>query len=122
MIARMPAGAIEDNAEGTSRVGAEIRSVTPGTIGRGRTHTIRIVLDPQTARGGVPPGQPSWVQFGPFEAMKIDRQGDTILAEIAVPKDASLGVLLDGHVEFGASGGRGRVVVLKKNDVLRVVD
>jgi hypothetical protein len=79
MIARMPAGAIEDNAEGTSRVGAEIRSVTPGTIGRGRTHTIRIVLDPQTARGGVPPGQPSWDQFGPFEAVKVDRQGDTIL-------------------------------------------
>jgi hypothetical protein len=52
--------------------------------------------------------------------VKIDRDGDTILAEIAVPGDASLGVLLDGHIEFGA--GDGRVAVFKKNDVLRVVD
>jgi hypothetical protein len=122
MIARMSAGAIEDNAEGTSRVGAEIRSITPGTIARGRTHTIRIALNAGAVRGGIPPGKPIWVQFGPLEAAKIDRRGDTILAEVAVPKDASLGVLLDGHVEFAADGARGRVVVFKKNDVLRVAD
>lgn len=122
MIARMPAGAIEDNAEGTSRVGSEIRSVTPGTIHRGRTTTIRIVLDPDAPRGAIPRGQPSWVQFGPFEAAKVTRKGDEILAEIAVPKDAPIGVLLDGHVEFAPAGGRGRAAVLKKNDVVRVVD
>ncbi|WP_206107899.1 YHYH protein [Paludisphaera rhizosphaerae] len=121
-LARMPSGAIEDNAEGVSRVDAGVRSVTPGTVKRGESHTIRIMMDPQTARGGLPPGKPSWVQFGPYEASKIERQGDVILAEVAVPKDASLGVTVDLHVEFGAAGGRGRVMVFKKNDVLRVVD
>ena len=118
MIARMPAGAIVDNAEGTGRLGAAIRSVTPGTVERGRTHVIRIV----DARAGTPDGKPTWVQFGPFEALKIDRKGDTVLAEIAIPKDASLGALLDGHIEFAAVAGGGRVTVFKKNDVLRVVD
>src|SRR5262249_34878896 len=107
--------------EGTSRMGAEIHSVIPGTVVRGRTHTIRIVLNSQAARGQIPSGKPSWVQFGPFEAAKIDRQGDAILAEIAIPKDASLGVLLDGHIEFGAAGGS-RVAVLKKNEALRIVE
>lgn len=120
LIAWMPAGAIADNAEGTSRLGAEIRSVTPGTVNRGRTHTIRIAMNPGAIRGGIPPGKPSWVQFGPFEATTIEREGDILRAEIAIPKDASIGVLLDGHVEFGTAGGR--VVVLKKNDVIRVVD
>jgi hypothetical protein len=118
MIARMPAGAIVDNAEGTGRLGAAIRSVTPGTVERGRTHVIRIALD---ARAGIPDGKPTWVQLGPFEASKIDRQGDTVLAEIPIPKDASLGALLDGHIEFAAAPGGGRVTVFKKNEVLRVV-
>jgi YHYH protein len=122
MIARMPDGAIVDNAQGTSRLGSAIRSVAPGTIERGRTHVIRIELDARAIHGGVPAGKPSWVQFGPFEAKKIDRQGNTIVAEIAVPNDASLGVLLDSHVEFASGVGSGPVTVFKKNDVLRVVD
>ena len=122
MLARMPAGAIVDNAEGSSRLGDAIRMVTPGTIARGKTHTIRIALDRSAARGGLPAGKPSWVQFGPFEASKIERDGDTILAEVAVPEDASLGVLLDGHIEFTPPGGQGRITVFKKNDVLRIVD
>ncbi len=123
MIARMPEGAIVDNAEGASRLGAPIRSVTPGTVARGRSHTIRIELDNQADRDRIPEGKPTWVQFGPFEATKIDRQGNAILAEIVVPKDASLGVLLDLHVEFGPKEGGGRrVAVLKRNEVLRVVE
>lgn len=122
MIARMPSGAIVDNAEGASRLGALIRSVAPGAVARGRSHTIRVVFATSAARGGIPVGKPSWVQFGPFEATKIDRQGDAILAEIAVPKDASLGVLVDVHIEFAPPGGRGRVTVFERNDVLRVVD
>ena len=107
MLARMPAGAIVDNAEGTSRMGAEIGLVTPGTVSRGRTHTIRIAIDPALARPSLPAGKPSWVQFGPYEATKTERDGDTIVAEVAIPKDASLGVLLDGHIEFAAAGAAG---------------
>jgi hypothetical protein len=59
MLARMPVGAIVDNADGTSRLDAAIRSVTPGTVGRGRNHTIRIALDASAARGGIPSGKPS---------------------------------------------------------------
>ena len=59
------------------------------------------------------------MQFGPFEAVSIARVGNVITATIDVPEDASLGVLLDCHVEF-ETGGRTRV--LKKNDVLRIVE
>ena len=66
---------------------------------------------------------PSWVQVGPFEASKVTRQGDTVLAEIAIPADAPLGVLLDAHIEFGTpAAARSRAVrVLKKDDAFRVV-
>lgn len=121
LIARMPAGAIVDNAEGTARLGDAIRSVTPGTVERGRTHTIRITFDPRYVRG-LPSGKPSWVQFGPFEASKLSRNGDTIIAEVPIPRDASLGVLLDLHIEFAPPGGNGsRPTVFKKNESLRVV-
>jgi hypothetical protein len=59
------------------------------------------------------------VQFGPYEAGAITREGDTVTAVIDVPADAALGVLLDCHLEFEA-GRRTRAV--KKNDVLRIVE
>ena len=66
---------------------------------------------------GIPSGKPSWVQCGPYEAVAIDRTGDSVRATLDVPADASVGMLLDCHVEFDA-GGRTRV--FKKNDVLRI--
>jgi hypothetical protein len=62
---------------------------------------------------------PSWVQIGPYEALEVEREGDTIVAKIDVPKDASLGVLLDCHLEFGATDGR-RPLVIKRNNAARV--
>jgi hypothetical protein len=120
-IARTGSGAIKDNASGTSREGAGIRSVTPGSAGRGKTHTLRIELDPEGARG-LPDGKPSWVQVGPYEAKKIHRDGNVVLAEIAIPADAGLGVLLDCHLEWETPQGRSRATVLKKNDVFRVIE
>ncbi len=119
-LARAGKGAIENNAKGESREGKAIKSVTPGNAERGKTHTLRIELVPDGGR--IPDGKPSWVQVGPFEATKVGRDGDTVTAEITIPKDASLGVLLDLHVEFEAAGGRGGPTVLKKNDVFRVVE
>ncbi len=117
MITRMPAGAITNNAEGESRMGQAIRAVTPGSVERGRTHAIRITLDPRSA----PRGTPAWVQIGPFEARKIERKGDVVLAEIAVSRDAALGVMLDAHLEFDGAQPN-RAAVIKRNGVLRVVD
>jgi hypothetical protein len=51
--------------------------------------------------------------------LAIARDGNTITATIDVPADASLGMMLDCHVEFEA-GRRTRAV--KKNDVLRIVE
>jgi hypothetical protein len=119
-IARAGTGAIEDNTAGTSREGAGISSVTPGTAGRGKTHLVRIELSPTGARR-VPEGKPSWVQIGPFEARSITRDGNVITAEIVVPADASRGALLDCHIEFELAGGRNRVAVLKRNEVLRII-
>ena len=74
---------------------------------------------PQTARGPVPDEAPSWVQFGPYEAVAISREGNTVTATIDIPEDASLGTLLDCHVEF-ETGRRTRAI--KKNDVLRILE
>ena len=100
---RLGMGAIENNAEGESRMEAVIAEVRPGSV----------------ARGPIPDGKPSWVQFGPYEAVEITRAGDEITAAIDVPADASLGMLLDCHLEF-ETGPRVRAV--KKNDVLRIVE
>jgi hypothetical protein len=123
-IRRAGSGAIADNASGTSREGRPIRSVTPGTVTRGKTHTLRLELDPSSVRGSLPAGPPSWVQFGPFEASKIAREGDVVTVELAIGADAQPGVLLDVHAEFERSvgSGQGRVVVVKKNNALRIVD
>ena len=116
----MGTGAIEDNAEGESRMEAVIAEVRPGTLPRGGRREVTLVLDPARAtRGPIPNEKPSWVQFGPYEALAIARDGNTITATIDVPADASLGMMLDCHVEFD-SGRRTRVT--KKNDVLRIVE
>jgi hypothetical protein len=116
----MGTGAIEDNAEGESRMEAVIAEVRPGMLPRGGRREVTLVLDPARAtRGPIPNEKPSWVQFGPYEALAIARDGNTITATIDVPADASLGMMLDCHVEFD-SGRRTRVT--KKNDVLRIVE
>ncbi len=117
-LRRTASGPIEDNAQGESRLEQVIVEVRPGTIQRNGRREVTLVLDPAAAnRGPIPPGKPSWVQFGPYEAVTISRQGNTVTATLDVPADASVGMLLDCHLEF-ASGSRPRV--LKKNDVLRV--
>ena len=60
------------------------------------------------------------MQIGPYEAVSIRRDKDVILAKFEIPEDASLGVLLDVHVEFRRSSDR-RPLVFKKNNVLRVL-
>ncbi len=112
-------GAIVDNADRSGTRSFGIRSVTPGNAPRGRAHTVTLTLDPET-RGGIPPGVPSWVQIGPFEATKIARDGHQISAEVNIPADAPVGVLLDAHVEFGTAKS-GLVRVLKKDNAFRVV-
>jgi YHYH protein len=120
MLRRGATGAIVDNADRSGVRDFGIRSVMPGNASRGKTHTLRFQLD-SAAHGGAPAGVlPTWVQVGPFEASKIERKGDTVLAEIAIPPDAPVGVLLDAHIEFGKPGS-GLVRVLKKNDAFRVI-
>jgi len=117
---RMGTGPIVDNAEGESRMEAVIADVRPGSVSRGGRRVVTLVLDPRAAnRGVIPPTTPAWVQFGPYEAVAIAREGDTVTATIDVPSDASLGMLLDCHLEF-ETGRRTRAV--KKNDVLRIVE
>lgn len=83
---------------------------------------IRITLAPANAtRAPLPPGKPSWVQFGPYGATMIERHGNTVNAEINLPADAAVGVLLDCHLEFDPPNGRGPVV-FKQNDAFRVVE
>ena len=97
-----------------------IAEVRPGSVARGGRREITLVLDPRHAtRGPIPVDPPSWVQIGPYEAVAIAREGNAIRAEIDVPADASLGLLLDCHVEF-ETGRRTRAV--KKNDVVRIVE
>lgn len=119
-IHRMGSGAIENNAEGESRMESVVVEVRPGSVPRGGRREVTLVLDPTRAtRGAVPEEKPSWVQVGPYEAVAIERDGNTVTAVIDVPADASLGLLLDCHVEFD-TGRRTRAI--KKNDVLRIVE
>ena len=73
-------------------------------------------------RRPVPAGKPIWAQIGPFEATSIERKEDRVTFEIQVPNDAPVGILMDCHIEFAGSGGRGGPIVFKKNDVFRVVE
>lgn len=124
MLRSMRTGAIQDNAEGKSeRIGQVIMSVKPGSIERGKTHTIRFSLNPTAStRDRIPESNPDWIQIGPFEAKNIERSEDIVTAEFQIPEDASLNILLDCHLEFGRSGSRGRTLVFKKNNVLRVIE
>lgn len=117
-LRRAGTGAIEDNTEPGSRMDAVIVSIRPGTLARGKTHTVQIELDAsRTRRRPVPPGEPSWVQIGPFEAQSIRREGHIVTAQINIPADANVGVMLDAHIEFG---GDRNPAVYKRNDAARV--
>jgi hypothetical protein len=115
-------GPIVDNAAGESGLERVIADVRPGTVSRGGRREVALVLDPRAVRRGrLPDAAPSWLQVGPYEAVSIARTGDTVTAVLDIPADASLGVLLDCHVEFTPDGAGGRVQAYKSNDVLRVV-
>jgi hypothetical protein len=62
------------------------------------------------------------VQIGPYEATAISRTGNVVTISLDIPEDATLGVLLDCHLEFEGAGRGGRNRVYKRNDVLRVVE
>lgn len=120
---RGQAGAIENNAQGESRLDRVITAVRPGTASRGKTHMIQFELTPDSARRiAVPNGKPTWVQIGPFDAANITRQGNIVTAEFTIPEDAAVGVLLDCHLEFEDPRGRIGSIVFKKNDAFRVVE
>ena len=118
---RAGVGAIEDNSSGDSRLEQVIVALRPGTASRGKSHSIQIELQPENARRRLPPDKPNWVQIGPYEAQKITRNGNMVTVEITIPEDASLGVLLDCHLEFEGPG-RDNVIVTKQNDAFRVVE
>jgi hypothetical protein len=113
-------GVIENNAQPGDKFGSMMTSIRPGNLTRGTTHTLLIDIDPQALRRRLPDGDPTWVQFGPFEATELARKGNTITAKINVPSDAALGVWLDCHIEFGSE--QGQPIVLKRNDAVRVVE
>lgn len=118
---RARTGALEDQTQPGDKFGSQITSVVPGNLQQGKLQEVRITIDPSKSRRPIPQEAPSWVQVGPYEALKIVREGDTVIATIQVPADAALGVWLDCHLEFGGSDGIGRPpVVLKKNNSARV--
>ena len=121
-LRRAGTGAIENNARPGSRMDQVITSVRPGSASRGKTHEIQIELNPSgSQRSPVPSDKPSWAQIGPYEAKKISREENLVTIEVEIPGDATLGVLLDCHLEFEALGGR-PPIAFKKNDAFRVID
>jgi len=114
-------GAIEDNSSGESSQPKVIAAVRPANGQPGTKQKLEIELDPtQATRVRVPEGTPEWVQVGPYEAVPIERKGNMLQVEIQIPEDATLGVLMDCHIEFKAAD-RPRAV-FKRNDVFRVVE
>ena len=114
-------GAIEDNSSGESSQPKVIAAVRPANGQPGTKQKLEIELDPtQATRVRVPEGTPEWVQLGPYEAVSIERKGNVLHVEIQIPEDATLGVLMDCHIEFKAAD-RPRAV-FKRNDVFRVVE
>ncbi len=118
-LRRAGTGALVDNTQPGTRMDQVIESVLPGTVSRGDTHSIRFELKPENARRRLPVEKPSWVQIGPFEASKIERNGNVVTADFRIPSDATVGVLLDCHIEFGNGT---HPIAIKKNDVLRVIE
>jgi hypothetical protein len=117
---RAGTGAIVDNTQPGTRMEQVIDSVRPGTASRGKLHSISFELKPENAqRRAIPTEKPSWVQIGPFDATKITREGNVVTAEFNIPDDAALGVFFDCHLEFGTGA---HPVVIKKNDVFRVIE
>lgn len=115
-------GAIQNNAKPGNNIDDVIAAVRPGSAARGKTHELIIELNPEkTRRAPVPPDKPSWVQIGPYEAKSVVRNGNTLQIEIEIPKDATLGVTLDCHVEFAPPRGNGPIT-FKKNDAFRVIE
>ncbi len=118
-VNRAGTGALMDNTQPGTRMEQVIATVRPGTAARGKTHSIQFELTPENARRVLPADKPSWVQIGPFDATKIAREGNVVTAEITIPDDAPVGILFDCHLEFGSGANP---VVIKKNDVFRVVE
>ena len=116
---RAGTGAIQDNTQPGTRMEQVIAAVRPGTAARGKTHSIQFELTPEDARRRLPADKPSWAQIGPFEATTITRDRNVVTAEIKIPDDAPLGILLDCHLEFGSGA---HPIAIKKNDVFRVVE
>lgn len=116
-LRRAGTGALVDNTQPGSRRPAVIADVRPGIAVRGTKHSITIELAPENARRPLPPDAPSWVQIGPFEATKIERNGKLVIAEIFIPDDAPVGLFFDCHLEFGRGANP---TAIKKNDVFRV--
>ena len=106
-LRRAGSGPIENNAEGDS-VADPRDGISPRGAGR--------------QPGPMPEGAPSWVQIGPYEATAIRREGNLVTITLDIPADATLGVLLDCHLEFEGAARGGRSRVYKCNDVLRVVE
>jgi hypothetical protein len=117
-LRRAQTGSLEDPTQPGEKYGKPIGQIQPETLERGRTHLLRIPLDRTGLRRPIPDGSPNWVQFGPYEATSMRREGDVIFAEISIPEDADLGSLLDCHIEFPPEQ---RPVVFKKNGALRIV-
>lgn len=113
-------GVLVDNTQPGSRTQPVITSVRPGSVSRGKTHSIQFELEPANAgRRALPQDAPSWVQVGPYESKKVTRSGNVVTAEFEIPEDASMGVFFDCHMEFGNDA---RPIAIKRNDVLRVVE
>jgi hypothetical protein len=122
-LQRAGTGAIENNASGRSHIDWAISAIRPGTASRGGTRSLTIELaGASSGRRGIPAGKPTWVQIGPYEAKHIARSGNQVHIDIEIPADASLGVLLDCHMEFEGDGSRFQAFVVKKNDAFRVVE
>ncbi|MDZ4851501.1 MAG: YHYH protein [Pirellulaceae bacterium] len=75
-LRRAGTGALVDNTQPGTQMEQVIESVLPGTVSRGETHSIRFELKPENARRRLPVDKPTWVQIGPFEASKIERDGN----------------------------------------------
>ncbi len=120
-LQRAGSGPLVNNTQPGTRMDGVIVSVRPGNAERGKKHSIQFEIDPSKARrrGAVPDAAPNWAQVGPYEATSIRREGNVVTLEISLPNDATVGVLLDGHLEF-PSPNAGPLIVFKKNDVFRV--
>jgi len=119
-LSRAGIGAITNNAQPGDTSDHVISVIRPGTASRGKTHELQIELTALRSHG-VPPTKPSWVQIGPYEAQKISRDGNVVTVKIEIPEDATVGVLLDCHIEFERPN-ENSPTVFEKNDAFRVVE